>query len=175
MVGTRQHHGGVTTTTPPEPFTDRDAWATTNCSIARTLDVIGTRSTLLVLREAFLGTRRFDDFRRRVGVTEAVAAARLRDLVDAGLLARRPYREPGQRTRDEYVLTQAGRDLWPVMTALREWGDAHVADDAGAPVRVWHEACGSDVHVEVRCAEGHVVRLGEAAAGPGPGALPASA
>src|SRR3954447_23758164 len=89
---------------------DRGGWRATRCSIDRALSVVGTRSALLLMREGFYGTRRFDDFADRVGITQAGAASRLRELVAAGLLERRPYREPGQRTRDEYVLTEMGRD-----------------------------------------------------------------
>src|SRR3954462_5285654 len=90
------------------PLANRGAWRATRCSIDRALNVVGTRSALLLMREAYYGTRRFDDFAERVGITEAVAASRLRELVDAGLLERRPYREAGQRTRHEYVLTPMG-------------------------------------------------------------------
>ena len=76
------------------PVADRDAWSAANCSVGRALEVVGTRSAMLMMREAYYGTRRFDDFARRVGVSEPVAAARLRELVAAGLLVRRPYREP---------------------------------------------------------------------------------
>src|SRR5271154_7537834 len=98
---------------------DRDAWsAVGECSIEKTMSVLGTKSAVLIRREAYYGTTRFDDFARRVGIAESIAAARLRDLVDAGLLDRRPYQEPGQRTRYEYVLTEAGEDLLPVVVAL---------------------------------------------------------
>jgi len=142
-------------------FPARDRWSAANCSVARALEVVGTRSTFLLLREAFFGTRRFDDFRRRVGVTEAVAAARLRELVEEGLLARRPYQEPGQRTRQEYRLTAKGRQLFPVLIAIMDWGDRYLADPDGPPVRIWHAQCGSEVHAEVRCAQGHPVPLRE--------------
>lgn len=159
-------------TTTTDAFPDRDAWNAGNCSLARTLEVVGTRSSLLLLREAFFGTRRFDDFRRRAGVTEAVAAARLRELVDAGLLARRPYREPGQRTRQEYVLTSMGRDLFPALVALLQWGDRYLTDPEGPPVRIRHAECGTEVHAEVRCLHDHPVPLRECRVSPGPGALP---
>lgn len=139
---------------------DREAWpATGGCSIGRALDVVGTRSAMLLMREAFYGTTRFDDFARRVGITEAVAAARLKELVAAGLLARAPYREPGQRTRYEYRLTEKGRDLLPAALALMQWGDRYCADVPGGPVQLRHEGCGAEVHVEVRCTEGHEVAL----------------
>ena len=151
-------------------FPDRDAWAADNCSMARALDVIGTRSALLLLREAFFGARRFDDFQRRAGVTAAVTAARLRDLVDAGLLGRHPYQESGQRTRQEYLLTSKGRDLFPVLVALVQWGDRYLSDPAGPPVRLWHDSCEAEVRVEVRCARDHAVTLQECRVGPAAGA-----
>ncbi|MEU7172574.1 MULTISPECIES: winged helix-turn-helix transcriptional regulator [Micromonospora] len=151
----------------------RDSWSTANCSIARALEVVGNRTTLLLLREASFGTRRFDDFARRVGVSEPVAAARLKQLVADGLLDRRPYREPGQRTRDEYVLTAKGSDLIPVLVALRQWGDAYAADEAGPAVRVAHDECGAPVHARLRCDAGHDVPPGELAVLPGPGLLSA--
>ena len=122
------------------------------------MEVVGTRSAMLLMREAFYGTRRFDDFASRVGITEAVAAKRLRELVDAGLLERTPYQEPGQRTRHEYRLTEMGRDLAPAALALMQWGDRYLADE-GAPLRLRHADCGAAVEVQVRCTEGHDVSL----------------
>jgi DNA-binding HxlR family transcriptional regulator len=87
-------------------------------------------------------------------VTEAVAAQRLRELVEVGILAKEPYREPGQRTRHDYVLTGAGHDLLPVVLALLQWGAAHT--HGGTPT-VTHSGCGERVQVEVRCAAGHAV------------------
>src|SRR5437667_5223772 len=110
----------------------REAWTADRCTIARSLDVISTRSAFLILREAFYGTTRFDDFARRVGISEPVAAARLRELVDEGLLVREDYREPGQRTRQRYRLTKKGADLFPVLAALMQWGDRWL-HERGAP------------------------------------------
>jgi DNA-binding HxlR family transcriptional regulator len=148
------------------PLADRDAWQATRCSIDKALGVVGTRSALLLMREAFYGTRRFDDFASRVGITEAVAAARLKELVEAGLLTRRPYREPGQRTRYEYVLTEMGRDLAPAALALMQWGDRYLTGESGAPLALSHVDCGAPVHVEVRCENGHGVELGDVAVRP---------
>jgi DNA-binding HxlR family transcriptional regulator len=142
---------------------DRGAWQATRCSIDKALGVVGTRSALLLMREAYYGTRRFDDFAERVGITEAVASARLRELVAAGLLERRPYREPGQRTRHEYVLTAMGRDLAPAALALMQWGDKYLAGESGPPLELTHDGCGAGVHVEVRCDGGHQVPLREIA------------
>lgn len=126
-----------------------------NCPIDRAMQVVGTRSAMLLMREAYYGTTRFDDFAARAGVTEAVAAKRLRDLVDAGLLAREPYREPGQRTRHEYVLTESGHDLMPAVFALGQWGRKHVPHQ-GSPSAT-HLDCDAPVSVVMRCADGHVV------------------
>jgi DNA-binding HxlR family transcriptional regulator len=139
----------------------RDAWTAAQCSIDRAMRAIGNRSTLLLMREAFYGARRFDEFARRVGITEAVAAARLRELVAIGVFERQPYQEPGQRTRHEYVLTETGRDLLPVAMALMQWGDEHLTGPAGPPLRVTHHGCGAEIRVEVCCAAGHEVPLAE--------------
>ncbi|MPQ99068.1 transcriptional regulator [Modestobacter sp. I12A-02628] len=147
----------------PIEAASRAEWDMSRCSAARTLDVVGTRSALLLMREAFYGTRRFDDFARLVGVTEAVAAARLKELVAAGLLDRSPYREPGQRTRHEYLLTDRGRDLVPVVLAMMQFGDRHLAGPDGPPLALEHSGCGHRVHVEVRCAAGHEVSREELA------------
>jgi DNA-binding HxlR family transcriptional regulator len=143
---------------------DRAHWkAGDQCSVARSLEIVGTRSALLIMREAFYGTTRFDDFAVRVGMTEAVAAARLKELVSAGLLTRVPYQEPGQRTRFEYRLTEMGADLLPAVLALLQWGDKYLSD-AGGPVAVTHAEDGEPIQVEVRCAQGHQLKLGDLAA-----------
>src|SRR4051812_1929386 len=134
---------------------DRDAWTADRCSMAKALDVLGTRTSFLLMREAFYGSRRFDEFARRAGITEASAAARLKELTDHGLLERRPYQEPGQRTRHEYVLTEKGRDLLPAALALMAWGDKHLTGSRGAPLALTHTDCGSPIAVEVRCEQGH--------------------
>jgi DNA-binding HxlR family transcriptional regulator len=144
-----------------EPIADRSKWRTDRCSVARALDVVGTRSALLLMREAFYGTRRFDDFAERAQITEAVAAARLRELVAAGLLERVPYREPGQRTRHEYQLTEKGRDLYPALHALAQWGDKYLADASGPPLLWRHQGCDEPVEVRAICAAGHDVPLSE--------------
>ena len=138
----------------------RDAWTADRCTIAASLDVVATRSAFLILREAFYGTTRFDDFARRVGISEPVTAARLRELVDHGLLEREDYREPGQRTRQRYRLTDKGADLFPALVALMQWGDRWL-DDRGGPVELRHRDCGEPVALELRCAAGHTVTPGE--------------
>jgi DNA-binding HxlR family transcriptional regulator len=140
---------------------DRDSWTASRCSIDKAFSAIGSRSALLMLREALYGTRRFDEFARRVGVTEAVAASRLRELVELGIFEKRPYREEGQRTRHEYVLTQMGEDMLPIALALLQWGDKYLAGPAGPPLRLTHIDCGQPISVQVECAAGHEVPADE--------------
>lgn len=165
-------------TAPPCPAgqTDAAAWSSARCSLAAALDVVGTRSAMLILRAAHYGTRRFDDFTCRVGITDAVAAARLRELTDAGLLRREPYREPGQRTRYEYVLTPMGRDLYPALLALLQWGDTYLAGPAGPPLLMRHAGCGQPVGVRVACSVGHDVPLEDVdvSSSPEPGGCPST-
>jgi DNA-binding HxlR family transcriptional regulator len=143
----------------------REAWTADRCTIAKALDVVSTRSAFLILREAFYGTTRFDDFAERVGISEPVTAARLRELVDHGLLEREDYREPGQRTRQRYRLTDQGADLFPALVALMQWGDRWL-DDRGGPVELRHRECGEPVSVELRCTAGHRVTTGDLDLGP---------
>jgi DNA-binding HxlR family transcriptional regulator len=127
------------------------------CSIARSLAVVGERWSLLVLREVSLGVRRFSDIQDKTGAPPAVLSDRLKALVEAGVLQTRPYQEPGARVRLEYRLTQAGRELQPVLTALKDWGDAHLADERGVPVVTRHRECGGSVHARLVCDLGHTV------------------
>ncbi len=127
------------------------------CSVARTLDVIGERWSLLVLREAFLGVRRFESIRAATGAPRAVLADRLRSLVEAGILVRREYRDEGARTRYEYRLTEAGRELQPALTALMQWGDKHRPVGGGPPLIVEHDGCGAPVRASLVCGHGHVL------------------
>ncbi len=138
----------------------RESWTADRCTIAKALDVLTSRSAFLILREAFYGTTRFDDFAERAGVSEPVTAARLRELVDEGLLEREDYREAGQRTRQHYRLTAKGADLFPVLVALMQWGDRWL-DDRGGPVQLIHRDCGERVGLELRCAAGHEVARSE--------------
>ena len=139
------------------PLESREGWDNARCPIAGAIDVVGARSAFLLLREAFYGTSRFDDFATRVGISQPVAAARLRDLVEDGLLAREPYQEPGQRTRMQYRLTEKGAEFFPVLAALMEWGTRWVRP---APLEFRHRDCGAAVRTELRCARGHQVAPG---------------
>jgi DNA-binding HxlR family transcriptional regulator len=149
----------------------RRTYENQNCSIARSLETIGERWTLLILRDAFLGTRRFDDFQKSLGVARNVLTVRLKSLVDTGLLERRRYQERPERY--EYRLTEKGIDLWPVIVSMMQWGDVHGGNVAGPPMVLEHRGCGGGVDAHRicdRCGE----RLGarDVRAHPGPGADP---
>jgi DNA-binding HxlR family transcriptional regulator len=118
------------------------------CSIARTLDIVGEKWALLAVREVFLGNRTFDEMVRRTGAPRDTLAARLRTLVGAGILERRQYCE--HPARFEYHLTAAGRDLYPVIVTLMRWGDQYLAGDDGPPLVLQHR-CGHQVLAQVVC------------------------
>ncbi len=128
----------------------------TRCSVAGTLAVVGEKWTLLVLREAFLGVRRFADFQRILGAPKAVLTDRLAGLVEQGILRRVPYQAEGERQRAEYRLTRKGVDLFPTLVALMEWGDRYLADGDG-PLELDHRDCGAPVHLALSCEAGHPV------------------
>ena len=142
-----------------------------SCTIGRAMELLGERWTVVVLREVFSGVRRFDDMRARTRIPRQVLANRLASLVDAGVLRREPYREPGARVRHEYRLTDKGFDLYPVLIAVREWGDKYLADPDGPPLLTVHRDCGAPVRAELRCADGHTVTAyRDVVPRPGPGA-----
>ena len=134
----------------------RSDWSNDTCPIARSLDVLGDPWILLVLREAMEGARRFDDFRTRLAVADSVLSRRLSALVDAELLQRVPYRD-GQRERQEYVLTEAGADLVPVMNALAIWGEKYLPHaQQDVYLKVVHLDCGgnsTDAGICTSCGE----------------------
>lgn len=150
---------------------DRLRYDPTPCSIARTLQLVGEKWSLLVLRDVFTGVRRFEDMHRRIGAPRQVLADRLGSLVEAGILRRHPYRDPGQRTRYEYRLTPAGMDLYPVLVALLRWGDRHLDNPDGPSVDLAHRDCGEPVDLVLRCRAGHeLASAREVRPRPGPGA-----
>ncbi|MFI9385769.1 winged helix-turn-helix transcriptional regulator [Kutzneria sp. NPDC052558] len=150
---------------------DQVSYSTENCSIARTLQLVGERWTLLILREAFYGNRRFEQFQARTGVARNLLATRLATLVEHGILDRQSYQEPGQRARQEYRLTAKGKELYPILVALLDWGDRHVADPAGPAVLLHHRDCGAPVHTDLRCDAGHEhLAARDISPTPGPGA-----
>ncbi len=142
-----------------------------NCGIGTAVALIGERQTFLVLREAFNGVRRFDDMRRRTGMPRQVLSQRLARLVTEGLLRKVRYQESGQRGRDEYRLTGKGRDLYPLLVAMMEWGDKYAVGPAGPQVLLQHRDCGAPVRLRMSCAAGHdVPSAREVTPVPGPGA-----
>ena len=128
---------------------ERKSFATMDCSVAQCLEVIGEWWSMLVVRDAFMGVTRFEDFQRRLGISRNILQQRLTRLVDEGVLARVRYSE--HPPRYEYRLTGKGRDLWPVLTAMRQWGDHHAAP-SGPPVEVVHNACGARTELALVCA-----------------------
>jgi len=142
-----------------------------NCAIGAAVGILGERPTFLVLREAFNGVRRFGDIQRRTGMPRQVLSHRLARLVAEGLLRKVRYQENGQRSRDEYRLTDKGLDLYPVLVALMEWGDRYAVGPDGPPVLLRHRDCGEPVRLQMTCAAGHVLESArEVTPVPGPGA-----
>ena len=121
-----------------------------DCSVAQCLEVVGEWWSLLIVRDAFLGVTRFDDFQRRLGISRNMLRQRLTRLVDAGVLEKVPYSE--HPPRYDYRLTDKGRDLWPVMTAMRQWGDRHAAPN-GPPVALVHKGVRRDHRRRLRLRE----------------------
>ncbi|MFI0445604.1 winged helix-turn-helix transcriptional regulator [Actinomadura sp. 6N118] len=145
------------------------------CSIARTLEIVGDRWTLLILRDVFNGVHRFADLQRHLGIARNVLTQRLTALVDAGILVRIPYQEPGARRRHEYEPTDRGRELLSLLLTIIDWGDRHLADGSGPPVHVRHTECGADVRLVPICEAGHAIKsASEVQIEPGPGARLAS-
>lgn len=122
-----------------------------NCSIARTLDIVGERWTLLILRDAFNGVRRFDDFAASLPVARNILTDRLQTLVEHGILRRQRYQE--RPPRDEYRLTAKGLDLYPALIALLQWGDRYLAGEDGPPDEIVHRDCGGHVSAAVVCSD----------------------
>jgi DNA-binding HxlR family transcriptional regulator len=119
------------------------------CSVARTLDIVGEKWALLAVRAVFLGDRRFDEMVRRTGAPRDTLAARLRTLTGAGILERRQYSD--HPARFEYHLTEAGRDLYPVIVTLMRWGDRYLAGADGPPLVLQHD-CGERLEAQLVCA-----------------------
>jgi DNA-binding HxlR family transcriptional regulator len=121
------------------------------CSMSRTLAVVGDRWTLLILRDCFLGVRRFDAFERRIGLTRHLLADRLKKLVEHGVLVKVPYQQ--KPLREEYRLTEKGLALHPVILSLVSWGDTWMADERGAPIEHYHKGCGQRMKPVMVCSE----------------------
>lgn len=136
------------------PMTDYDS---ATCSIAKTAQILGDRWTVLVVRNLFNGVRRFDSLQQHLGIARDVLSKRLALLVDEGIVERRAYQPEGARTRHEYALTPAGRELRTVMVALMDWGDAHRSGADGPPMSLRHRDCGAEIHAHLTCAAGHEI------------------
>jgi len=139
------------------------------CSLAKSLEVIGERWSLLIVRDVMNGNRRFSSIQASLGVARNVLSSRLQRLVDEDILERRAYQE--SPPRHEYFLTEKGLDLWPALIALMGWGDRHSGNPAGPPLRVVHKGCGGFVSDRGICDDcGEVLTAHDAKAVPGPGA-----
>lgn len=145
--------------------TDTSSWP---CPIARAVDVLGDGWTLLVLREACRGVRRFDDFHRHLGIGRNILARRLDQLVEDDLLARVPYSE--HPPRHEYRLTAQGRDVYPILAAMAAWHDRWHPSADGPMLQLHHTGCDHDMHAEVVCSScAAPIDVREVTARPGPG------
>ncbi|MGA5464432.1 winged helix-turn-helix transcriptional regulator [Mycobacterium sp. NPDC050041] len=135
-------------------LSDRSQWQIGDaCSMTRVLDVLSTKTAFQTLRELFFGTVRFDDFVTRTESSAPATSRALKQLENAGIVARVPYQEPGQRVRDEYRLTEAGEELLPVFMALVQWGDKHL-QNGRAPLAFLDTDTGRPVKVGVIAGEG---------------------
>jgi DNA-binding HxlR family transcriptional regulator len=127
---------------------ERKSFSDMNCSVAQCLEVVGEWWSMLIMRDAFLGVTRFDQFQQRLGISRNVLNQRLSHLVDAGVLTKVPYSD--HPLRYDYRLTDKGRDLWPVLTTMRQWGDKYAAPD-GPPLEVVHKGCGETSEAVLTC------------------------
>jgi len=144
-----------------------------NCGIKRALDVLGEKWTLLILREAVYGLRRFDDFARALKCGRGVLSSRLKTLVQAGIMAKRDYAEPGRRSRAEYRLTEKGRDLYPALLALSQWSDRWDPPKEGPAARVTDREARRAVRVVMTSrADIRGLTIEDLSIRPGPGAKP---
>ncbi len=147
------------------------AFAELNCSIARTLSLVGERWTVLILRELFLGRRRFDQMQEELGIATNVLSQRLTTLVEEGIAERSLYSQRPERY--EYRLTEKGLELQPVLLALLAWGDKHTAGRGGPPLETVHADCGHAVHAVSTCSHcGGELHARNIRSRPGPGATP---
>jgi len=135
---------------------DRSRWNADACSIGKALDLLGTKTAFLIVRECFYGSTRFDEFAERIGVSAPAVSRALRQLETAGVVEKSPYREPGQRERDGYVLTRMGEDLLPVLLSLLKWGDEYL-QDGHKPLALIDKQTGREVGVEVTSSPGRAV------------------
>lgn len=141
------------------------------CSIAHSLEVLGQKWTILIVRDAMRGRTRFADFKASLGVAPDILADRLNSLVDNGIFERRSYRDEGSREREEYVLTDAGRALLPVLAALNAWGDEYRPNEQGPATLYTEAASGDPVRLAFLATDGRELAMADVAAVRGPGAL----
>ncbi len=140
-----------------------------HCSVAQCLEVVGEWWSLLIIRDAFLGVTRFDEFRARLGISRIVLNQRLAGLVQNGVLVKVLYSE--HPPRHDYRLTDKGKDLWPVLTTMRQWADKYAAPD-GPPLELVHERCGAISLARMTCSTcGEPISARDVRAVPGPGAV----
>lgn len=145
-----------------------------NCAISRTAGIVGERWVFVILRAAFFRARTFEDYQRMTGVARNILSERLSKLVDFGILERRPYETGERRTRHEYRLTEAGRDLYPVVLALLAWGNKHTGLPDGPPLELVHRTCGATVEPHMTCPEcGEAIAARDMQPKAGPGATDA--
>jgi DNA-binding HxlR family transcriptional regulator len=138
------------------------------CSVARTLEVVGERWSLLIIRSVYLGVHRFEDLIDAVGITRSVLTGRLQRLVEDGVIERTPYQE--HPTRYEYRLTAKGEDLWPVLVHMMRWGDTYYCEAAGAPRLLEHTGCGGSPNEHLMCDTcGELLEIGSVTPRRGPG------
>ena len=145
----------------------RASFTDMNCSVAQSLEIVGEWWTLLIVRDALFGVTRFDEFSTRLGIARNVLTQRLDTLVEHGVMTREPYQD--NPVRYDYRLTDKGRDLYPILVALLQWGDKYCADPDGPSLLIEHRDCGAPVEAVVQCAHGHgPLRPSESQTRPGP-------
>ncbi len=146
---------------------ERKSFADMACSVAQCLEVVGEWWSMLIVRDAFLGVSRFDQFQSRLGISRNILNQRLSRLVEAGVLSKNLYSE--HPPRYEYRLTAKGLDLWPVLTAMRQWGDRYAAPQ-GPPLQFRHKGCGKVADAVLVCSScGEALQARDVRAEPGPG------
>lgn len=154
-------------------MTERTNHQASNCTIERTLQILGEKWTLLIVRESFYGATRFEQFHRVLKCPRNLLSERLNRLVEVQIFEKSEYREPGSRTRNEYHLTNKGVELSPILLSLMQWGDRYQADPAGPPVYARHIGCGRPLQVTITCADCQgPISAEDVELAPGPSSLP---
>ena len=154
---------------------ERTRYQASNCTIARALQILGEKWTLLIIRESYYGATRFEQFHRVLNCPRNLLSERLNLLVEEAMFEKSAYREPSNRTRNEYCLTDKGRDLQPILLSLMQWGDRYQADPEGPPVLARHAGCGLPLQVKISCVGCHgPIGWDDIELVPGPSGLPAA-